>query len=192
MTMPITCSGLAPSAVRMPISRLRCETRSDITPYIPITPKNMASAAKKTISLVNTRFPASTIAIKVSSGSTEEIGWSRSTAQIVSRMAAAMVVGFPAVRTTNPSVADGNCLKATYICGSGRGRKLYILMSLTIPTIVHVLRCSPNRSSCPMGSWFGQNLRANVSLITTASAFPGAAAEVNARPLTRLICIAAK
>src|SRR6266404_5232892 len=76
-----------------------------------------------------------------------------------------MLVAFPAVRTTNPCVTEGNCAKETYICRSGRGRSWYILISLTMPTIVQIVCCSPNRSSRPMGSWFGQNSCASVSLI---------------------------
>ena len=192
MTRAITCGGLAPSAVRIPISRVRWETRCDITPYIPIAPKNMARAPKKTIILARTRFPVSTTVIKVSSGSTEEIGWSRSTAQIESRMAVAIVVEFPAVRTTKPSVAEGNCAKGTYICRSGRGRSWYILMFLTIPTIVQTVRCSPKRSWCPIGSSLGHNCRARVSLMIADGELPCASAEVNTRPLTRPICMAEK
>src|SRR2546429_1872399 len=66
----------------------------------------MARALKKTIRLATTRSPVLTAAIRFSSGSTEEIGWSRSTAQIASRIAVAIIVGSPDERTTNPKVLD--------------------------------------------------------------------------------------
>src|SRR5437660_6866634 len=67
----------------------------------------MASAPKKSISLVTTRYPASTTAIRVSSGA-KEIGWSWSTDQIASRIAVAIIVGSADERTTNARVEEGN------------------------------------------------------------------------------------
>src|SRR5947199_513659 len=55
----------------------------------------MARTLKKTIRSATTRSPVLTAAIRLSSGSTEEIGWSRSTAQIASRIAVAIIVGSP-------------------------------------------------------------------------------------------------
>ena len=54
ITSPTNFPLCAPSAMRIPISLVRCVTANDITPYSPIAPRNSAVKPKIVNSLPNT------------------------------------------------------------------------------------------------------------------------------------------
>jgi len=191
MIMPITCADLrpAPSGSRFRACAARLNRHDTV---YPITPKNMASAPKKTISLVRTRFPASTITIKVC-----ERLHRRDRLVAVHRPnrvadGVAIVVEFASGPHHESERRGGKLRQRNVHLPLGRGRRSYILI---VPYHTHNRAdrmLLTNRSSFPIGSWFGQNCRASVSLIIADGALPCASAESNTRPLISSICIAEK
>jgi hypothetical protein len=93
--------GRAPTAVRIPISRVRRGTRYNTTPYTPTAASSSSIAAKLPITARWNRSGASADARRSSIVFTSKIGRSRSTARTCSSTARIAARGSIDVRTRN-------------------------------------------------------------------------------------------
>ena len=101
----------APSAIRTPISCVRCATRYAITPYSPADVRISASSANAATSHRFSRRGATESAINRSIVNSVPNGWSRSISAIAARNIGAIVPASDGVRTTsvNPMVRPICC-----------------------------------------------------------------------------------
>src|SRR4029079_15226249 len=90
----------APSAILMPISRVRCDTRYDVTPYAPISARDRASAANIPTSVMLNRRSATRPDSICSIVSAFEMGCAGSISRTTRRTWPTNDNGSPAVRIT--------------------------------------------------------------------------------------------
>src|SRR5262252_5510552 len=125
---------LAPSAMRIPISRVRCVTLYAVTPYTPIVDSNQAIAANVASNETLKRGTACAIASSIVR--TFDTGSSGSSASISRCTAEDRVSGGASVRTSAYMKDDGNCRYEMYTSGRGCSLSRNSLMSAATPTTV--------------------------------------------------------
>jgi len=108
-TICSTSTGRAPSATRMPNSRVRCAALYATMPLIPIVASSSPTTAKPPIKIAASRCEARLAACAWSSVCTPNTGWSMSTSRTTPRIAGTSASGSPVVRTTSDMAVLGAC-----------------------------------------------------------------------------------
>ncbi len=112
-----TSSPPAPSARRMPISRMRRVTPYDTTPYSPTAANRSAMKAKTPSTLVAKRSVTSAPSTSSVIGTMFDAAREPSISETAARASATSVVGSASVRSTIVMPSCGTCWKGKYIAG---------------------------------------------------------------------------
>src|SRR5579862_2202810 len=158
---------LAPSAIRIPISCVRFDTRNEITPNIPAPANTSAITPNNPNSTVLNFGSATESSSRFDIMATSVTGRSLSMPETSLRIVAATLASSSELLTTISSPQNGDWLYGTYIIGPGASCREASRTSPTTPIIsrVNLFGGNPNVIRFPIGFSLGKYIRAIASLI---------------------------